>query len=301
PACAPPVARAGRRRRPGIDGAIGAVADGGEPVLGDALRHEVGLHRVGALLGELDVEVVLAHVVGVPLDLELRRRVADPDARRLVEDLVRGLADRRLAGVERDALDHAGELLHLLRHLVGAAVVVLEAVLGLRLVGALVLVVGDAVAVVVAVRAAVGVLVAVLVLRIVRALGVVVGDAVAVVVGVRAAVVVLEAVLVLRLVRALVLGVGDAVVVVVVVRAAVGVLEAVLVLRIVRALVDVVGDAVAVLVADGRGRGRPAAGAAAPAAAERLEVDRRPRVLVRRREQDATVEAEAPVVGEADL
>src|SRR5207244_1129343 len=58
---------------------------------------------------------------------------------------------------------------------------------------------------------AVGVLEAVLVLRLVRALVVLVGDAVAIVVGIGAAVLVLEAVLVLRLVGALVDRVGDAV------------------------------------------------------------------------------------------
>ena len=136
---------------------------------------------------------------------------------------------------------------------IGAAVVVLDAVDRLGLVRALVLDVGDAVAVVVGIGAAVVVLEAVLVLGLVRALVLRVGDAVAVVVVVGTAVVVLEAVLVLGIERALVLRVGDAVAVVVGIGAAVVVLEPVLVLGLVRALVERVRDAVAVAVAvDGR-------------------------------------------------
>src|SRR5262249_33748283 len=71
-------------------------------------------------------------------------------------------------------------------------------------------------------------------------------NAVAVVVGIGASIFILEAVLVLGLVGALVLRVGDAVVVVVQVGTAVGILEAVLVLGEVLALIHVVGDAVAV-------------------------------------------------------
>ena len=139
------------------------------------------------------------------------------------------------------------------RNLVRAAVLVLVAVEGLGLVRALVVRVGDAVAVVVGIGAAVVVLEAVLVLGLVGALVERVGDAVLVVVEIGAAVVVLEAVLVLGLVGALVERVGDAVAVVVGIGAAVVVLEAVLVLGLVGALVDVVGDAVAVLVGPGLG------------------------------------------------
>src|SRR5262249_59033647 len=71
-------------------------------------------------------------------------------------------------------------LLRCRRRGVGAAVGVLEAVLGLGLVGTLVVLVEDAVAVVVRVGAAVGVLEAVLVLRLVGALVLGVGNAVAV-------------------------------------------------------------------------------------------------------------------------
>ena len=173
--------------------------------------------------------------------------------------------------------------------LVGAAVLVLEAVVGLGLVRALVVDVEDAVLVVVGIGAAVLVLEAVLVLGVVRAQVVDVEDAVLVVVGIGAAVLVLEAVLVLGIVGALVHVVGDAVAVAIVGRccrgsrprpgtplrvsgsfghlsstsrmpslvvvglgAAVLVLEVVEVLGIVRALVDVVLVAVAVAVADRR-------------------------------------------------
>ena len=115
-------------------------------------------------------------------------------------------------------------------------------------VGALVVGVEHAVAVVVRVGAAVVVLEAVEVLGLVRAVVAGVDDAVAVVVRIGAAVLVLEAVAILGLVGAAVLGVGDAVAVVVRVGAAVAVLEAVEVLGLVGAGVQVVEDAVAVLV-----------------------------------------------------
>ena len=153
---------------------------------------------------ELAVGLAERLVVGVALDLELEVRELLEHRDRLVERLVRARQQVGRADLEVDALDDAGELLHLRRDLVRAAVLVLVAVLGLRLVRALVLRVGDAVAVVVRIRAAVGVLEAVLVLGLVRALVVRVGDAVVVVVRIGAAVVVLEAVLVLGLVRALV-------------------------------------------------------------------------------------------------
>ena len=115
--------------------------------------------------------------------------------------------------LERDAGDDARDLLERGRDFVGAAVLILEAVLGLRLVGALVGSVGHAVVVVVGIGAAVVVLEVVLVLGLGRALVGGVGDAVAVVVGVGAAVLVLEAVLVLGIVRALVGIANDSVVV----------------------------------------------------------------------------------------
>src|SRR6185312_2461069 len=124
-----------------------------------------------------------------------------------LRDLVErgGRARERVAvglEVDRDRADHAG---HRGGELVGAAVVILEAVLRLGLVGALVGRVGDAVVVVVGIGAAVVVLEVVLVLGLVRALVGRVGDAVAGVVGIGAAVVILEAVLVLGLLGALVL------------------------------------------------------------------------------------------------
>src|SRR5262249_3381977 len=101
------------------------------------------------------------------------------DAGRRVEHPVGALGDRRRARREGDAR-HSRRLLRRRRRRVGAAVGVLEAVLGLGLVGTLVVLVEDAVAVVVGVGAAVGVLEAVLVLRLVGALVLGVGDAVAV-------------------------------------------------------------------------------------------------------------------------
>src|SRR5207249_1318162 len=140
-----------------------------------------------------------------------------------------GALDDVLAGRELDLvedLDARVRDLHEHRSLVGAAVGVLEAVVGLGLVRALVERVRDAVVIAIGrhVRASVGVLEAVVRLRLVGAL--------------------------VALVRALVAFVGDLVAVVVRVRAAVGVLEAVFVFGDGRALVDVVGDAVLVLVAD---------------------------------------------------
>src|SRR4029077_16597075 len=136
---------------------------------------------------------------------------------------------------------------------IGAAVLILEAVLVLGDVRAEVVDVENPVLVVVGIGAAVLVLEVVLVLGIVGALFDVVGDAVAVAIERRvvgAAVLVLVPVLGLRVVRALVVDVEDAVLVVVRLRAAVLVLEVVEVLGIVGARVDVVLVAVAVAVAD---------------------------------------------------
>ncbi len=94
--------------------------------------------------------------VGVAGDLDLDLRIVLEHLGRVVEGRLRRRLDRRLVGVEEDALDHAGEPLDLLGHLVGAAVLVLIIVLGLRDVRALIGGVGDAVAVAVRGRAAVG-------------------------------------------------------------------------------------------------------------------------------------------------
>jgi hypothetical protein len=211
------------------------------------------------------------------VDLDADRQLALLDDRRgLLQQLTR--LRRQLAGlVEHDRLaleiDAIGALFRPVRRAhVGAAVFILEAVDGLRIVRALVLVVGDAVAVVVHVGTAVVVLEAVFVFRIVRALVDRIGDAVVVVVAIRAAVGVLEAVFVLRLVGTLVLRVGDAVAVVVGIRATVFVLEAVFVFRLVGARVARIGNAVAVAVAQIAG-----------ACAERLRRPRQPALHHERR------------------
>ncbi len=86
---------------------------------------------------------------------------------RLLEQRERRRLDVGRVAPEVDALDDARELLDRLGHLVGAAVLVLVAVLRLGLVRALVVLVGDAVLVVVRIGAAVLVLEAVLVLGLV--------------------------------------------------------------------------------------------------------------------------------------
>src|SRR5690606_14116924 len=73
-----------------------------------------------------------------------------------IERGLAGLGDLGRVELELDALDDAGPLAHWLGDLVGAAVLVLETVVGLGLGDALVDGVGDAVAVLVADRAAIG-------------------------------------------------------------------------------------------------------------------------------------------------
>src|SRR5687767_13153751 len=226
--------------------AVLAVAHRGEAAGVDAPAGEVVLHRVGAALGQVAVVVAAAAAVGVTGDLQVHVGAVLQDLHGAVEDGVGPGQDLRRASLVVDALDDAGELLHLDGDLVGAAVVVLVVVLGLLLVRALVAAVVDAVVVVVRIRAAVVVLEAVAVLRLVRALVAVIVDAVLVVVQLGTAVLVLEAALVLGLVRAAVAQVGVAVAVVVGVGAAVVVLVAVLVLGDVGAAVRRARDAVAV-------------------------------------------------------
>src|SRR5439155_7220026 len=117
---------------------------------------------------------------------------------------------------EVDPLVDARELLDRRRDLVGAAVVVLVAVLGLGLVRTFVLGVGDAVLVVVRIGAAVLVFELVLILGLVGALVLRVDDAVAVLVLFGAAAALWRA----RLVGTLVLAIDDAVAVGVLLRAA---------------------------------------------------------------------------------
>src|SRR4051794_10011083 len=275
----------------------------------EAARQDVALlegdpHRVGAPLGQIEVVGVVAALVGVTLDLDqVDLRVAVDGRGDGVEQRERHRLDLVLVGLEVDLVEDlqlalvdddlplvgaaVGILiavvgLRLVRTLVvrvedavvivvgiGAAVLVLEAVFVLGIVGTKIVLVGDAVLVVVGIRAAVRVLEVVLVLGIVGALVDVVGDAVAVAIErrvVRAAVLILVAVLGLRIVRALVVDVEDAVLVVVGIGAAVGVLEVVEVLRIVRALVDVVLVAVPVAVTDRRLEDEADEGAGRPAA-----------------------------------
>ena len=164
---------------------------------------------------------VVAVGAGVALDLHADARVLGEDVRGPVEygegrreQLVR-------VQLELDVADHPGELLDLFGDVVWAAVLVLEPVAGLLVVGAAVHVVQEAVAVVVDVGAAVVVLPAVLVLPFVGATVHGVVDAVGVVVPVGAAVGVLEAVPILGIRGALVGLVQDAVLVRVVLRTAV--------------------------------------------------------------------------------
>src|SRR5690606_27203792 len=188
-----------------VDRLVGAVAAGDQAVLGDALGHEVVLHGLGAPLRQVAVVLGAAGVVGVAGDLDAQVRVLLEDLERPVEGAERGAGEIRRVHLEVDALDDAGELLDLLGHLVRAAVAVLVPVHGLDLGRALVVGVGDAVAVVVRIRAAVLVLVAVLVLRLRRALIGRADQTVAVLVALRAAVGVVDAVHGLGLVRALII------------------------------------------------------------------------------------------------
>src|SRR5205814_308871 len=133
---------------------------------------------------------VVAAFVGVPLDLDqIDPRVAVDRRGDRIDDRERLGLDDVLVGLEVDRL-HRDDLAlgHRREALIGAAVVVVDAVIGLGLVRALVDLVGDSVVVVVRIGAAVRVLEAVLVLGIVRAGVLDVLDAVLVVVGIGAAV-----------------------------------------------------------------------------------------------------------------
>ena len=272
-----------------VDGAVLAVPLAAQPRALHAAGDERADHRVHAALRQRQVVLVAAALVGVPSHFEEQELgVVLQRGRDGVEDLVRRRQDLGRVVGELDLVeDDDAVVLDDDAPLVGAAVLVFEAVERLRLVGALVDDVGDAVLVVVRIGAAVLILEAVLVFRIVRTLVHLVGDAILVVVGIGATIFVLEAVAILRVVGALVLrvenavpvavalaafgaavfvvvavavlgdvdaaivDVGDAVVVVVRVRTAVSILEAVEVLGIVGALVDVVLDTVAVTVTNG--------------------------------------------------
>ena len=170
------------------DRLVGSVADRSDAALVDARRDQEQLHRLRALPRQLHVEVALALVGRVAGDLDPQRRVLLEHLDRLLQQRERRRLDVGRVAPEVDALHDARELLDRRRDLVGAAVLVLVAVLGLGLVRALVRLVGDAVLVVVRIRAAVLVLELVLVLGLVGALVLLVDDAVVVLVLLGAAV-----------------------------------------------------------------------------------------------------------------
>ena len=131
-----------------------------------------GLHHRGrSVRGQPQVVVVGAALVGVALNLDQGDlRVADQRGRDRVDDRERTRQDLGAVGREVDLLED-DDLVFLDDDVaaVGAAVLVLEAVVGLRVIRARVVDVEDAVLVVVRVRAAVLVLEVVLVLGVVRA------------------------------------------------------------------------------------------------------------------------------------
>src|ERR1700722_4209093 len=173
-----------------------------------------------------------------------------------VEDLVRRREDLRRVVSELDLVeDDDVVVLDDDASLVGAAALVLEAVLVLGLVRTLVHLVGDTIVVVVRIGAPVLVLEAVTVLRLVGTLVFQVGNAVTVAVAVvtlGASILIVDTIAVLGNVGTVVVHIGDSVVVVVRIGAPVLVLEAVEVLRVVGTLVDVVLDPIAITVANGR-------------------------------------------------
>src|SRR5262245_32517259 len=69
-----PVLLTARRRVVRDDRVLGPIALGGDPIAGDAARHELIPNRLGALLRELLVEVFGAGVVGVALQPQVARR-----------------------------------------------------------------------------------------------------------------------------------------------------------------------------------------------------------------------------------
>src|SRR5262249_14108852 len=101
-----------------------------------AVLDEVGLDRRRAVLGEAHVVVVVAALVRVPLHLEEQDlRVALQRRRYRVQDGERDRLDDRLGGLEVDLVeDLERALAQDDAALVGAAILVLVAVVGLRLV-----------------------------------------------------------------------------------------------------------------------------------------------------------------------
>jgi hypothetical protein len=125
----------------GIHRLVGAVALGLDPAGVDALVDQVLGDRLGAALRQVEVVIALALVVGVTGDLDADAGVLGQHGDGLVERLGRRRADLVAVGLERDAVDRTGEGLDLL----GAAVVVLVAVVGLGLLRARVLLVEEAI------------------------------------------------------------------------------------------------------------------------------------------------------------
>src|SRR5439155_142124 len=179
--------------RPGV-----SVTHGLQSIGLHALLDEEVSHRLGARLRQLHVLLGAAHVVGVAFDADpLHLRVGLHLLGDAVHQRLGAAGDAVRAGVEVDVLgqlDLAAGDGHLAARVgaavavvvdLGAAVVVLEAVLVLGLVGAFVELVGDAVLIVVEIGAAVLVVEAVAILGLRRAQIAGVGDAVAV--GVEAA------------------------------------------------------------------------------------------------------------------
>ena len=85
---------------------MGALADGGEAVLGDAVPDQRGDDRLGALLGERIVDGVGAGIVAVALDLEFDGRIVLHDFRDAVDLDHRLGLQRSLAGVEGDRVGY---------------------------------------------------------------------------------------------------------------------------------------------------------------------------------------------------
>src|SRR5690606_38546105 len=129
----------------GVDGLVHTRAARLDAALVDAVLDQVVLDRAGAARRQVLVVLRRAGAVGVARDLDADRRELLEHRDRAVEDRPRLRLDRVLVEVEVDALDRAGELGELRRDLVGAAVLVLVAVLGLGLRRALVVGIEDAV------------------------------------------------------------------------------------------------------------------------------------------------------------
>src|SRR5690606_32512767 len=146
-----------------------AIALGAEAVAWHAARDERRHDAVHAVLREPEVVGVARALVGVAGDLDERELgVVDDGGRHRVEDLVRLGEDLRRGRLELDLLEDDDVLvLDDDVALVGTAVLVLVAVVGLRLVRTLVDDVGDLILVVVRIGATVGVLEPVLVFGIV--------------------------------------------------------------------------------------------------------------------------------------